>query len=182
LEGEPARAAGGVSKAPGRARCGSSPPPSSMEGAPPARQRALNARAGSLPGDRHFHLPLAATQPVDGAALIRRYRSVQLRGGQLVITLRWSSGYLTWPSTKRMPVRPRHGARTARPCRLWVGSGVFTPRNGVRVSVGLQRVGGVRSPRLAHNQEDAGSNPAPATKSRCSPRSAKRGAAPSGIR
>jgi hypothetical protein len=33
--------------------------------------------------DRHFHLPLAATQPVDGAVLIRRYRSVRLRGGQL---------------------------------------------------------------------------------------------------
>jgi len=26
---------------------------------------------------------MAATQPVDGAALIRRYRSVRLRGGQL---------------------------------------------------------------------------------------------------
>ncbi len=46
MEGEPAGAAGAASKPAGRARCGSSPPPSSMEGAPPARQRALNTRDG----------------------------------------------------------------------------------------------------------------------------------------
>jgi hypothetical protein len=67
----------------GVTRCGSGPPLSSMEGAPPARQRAIKARAGSLPEDRYFHLPLATAHPVVGAALIRRYSSVRLRGGQL---------------------------------------------------------------------------------------------------
>jgi hypothetical protein len=73
LESEPARAAGAAPKADERAsvtvRVRRSP---HMEGAPPARQRALKARAGSHLGDRHFHLPLATTQPVDGAVLIRR--------------------------------------------------------------------------------------------------------------
>jgi hypothetical protein len=47
-------------------RRGSVPPSSALEGARPAPQRALNARAGSLPRDRHFHLPLASTQRVKG--------------------------------------------------------------------------------------------------------------------
>jgi hypothetical protein len=55
-----------------------------MEGAPPARQRALNTRGDPRVAriDTSIFLSMAATQPVDGAALIRRYRSVQLRGGQ----------------------------------------------------------------------------------------------------
>jgi hypothetical protein len=65
-------------------RCGSGPPLSSMEGAPPARHRALKARAGDARKiDTSAFRLMAAAQPVDGAALIRRYRSVQLRGGQL---------------------------------------------------------------------------------------------------
>src|SRR5262245_16662497 len=54
-----------------------------LEGAPPARHRALKARAGSYPGNRHLHLPLATTQLVEGACLIRRYCAVRSRGGQL---------------------------------------------------------------------------------------------------
>jgi hypothetical protein len=127
LESEPARVAGAVSNAAGRSRCGSSPPLSSLEGAPPARQRALNTRGGpsrsrrsTLPpsalrpardrvqGSRQTlsrgHEPhaldasraapgqgmsaagrgsMATAHPVVGAALIRRYSSVRLRGGQL---------------------------------------------------------------------------------------------------
>jgi hypothetical protein len=74
MESEPARAAGAVSKAAGRVRCGSSPPLSSMEDAPPARQRALKARGGHQAagvGTSVFR-SMAATQPVEGAALIRR--------------------------------------------------------------------------------------------------------------
>ena len=32
--------------------------------------------------NRHLHLPLAATQPVDGAALIQRYRQVRSLGAR----------------------------------------------------------------------------------------------------
>lgn len=45
-----------------------------MEGAPPARQRALNTRDGLVAvgvGTLVFRL-MATTQPVEGAALIRR--------------------------------------------------------------------------------------------------------------
>jgi hypothetical protein len=37
----------------------------------------------ALGGGTSVICSMAATQPVDGAALIRRYRSVRLRGGQL---------------------------------------------------------------------------------------------------
>ena len=56
---------------------------------PPGRCRA-GARAGferqygiSSRRARHLHLPLATTQPVDGARLISGYSAVRLRGGQL---------------------------------------------------------------------------------------------------
>ena len=58
-------------------------------------RRAAGAAAGfehprRLPSReaRHLRLPLATTQPVEGAALIRRYGSVRLRGGQLRRILR----------------------------------------------------------------------------------------------
>ena len=42
------------------------------------RQNGISSR-----GARHLHLPLATTQPVDGARLISGYGAVRLRGGQL---------------------------------------------------------------------------------------------------
>jgi hypothetical protein len=54
-----------------------------MEGMPPARQLALKAGTGrEAREDRHLYPLLAATQLVDGACLIRRYRAVRSRGGQ----------------------------------------------------------------------------------------------------
>ncbi len=90
---------------------GSCPPLSApLEGAPPARQRALNTRAGpKVPRARHLRLPLAATQPVDGACLIRRYRAVRLRGGP---PRRDSSvGQSAAPITRRSSVRCRLSLR-----------------------------------------------------------------------
>jgi hypothetical protein len=55
--------------------------------------------------------------------------------------LRWRNGQLTWPSTRIMPVRARHGARPHRP---WVRSGTFISGNRVRVPVGLLRGSQVR--------------------------------------
>jgi hypothetical protein len=65
VESEPARVAGVVSKTNERAsvtvRVRRSPP---WEGAPPARQRALNTRGGLRGhGDRHLHLPLNGHGP-----------------------------------------------------------------------------------------------------------------------
>jgi hypothetical protein len=74
MESEPARAAGAASNAAGRTRCGSGPPLSSMEGAPPARQRALKARGGLTAArlDTSIFLTSGTAQLVEGAALIQR--------------------------------------------------------------------------------------------------------------
>jgi hypothetical protein len=95
LGSEPARAAGSVSNAGGRAkRWDSSSPLSALEGAPSARQRALKTRGGQLAagvGTLTFRRPLAGevpgtTQLVDGAALIQRYCQVRFLGARLLRT------------------------------------------------------------------------------------------------
>lgn len=56
-------------------RWGSGPPASAMEGAPPARERALNPRmcGQQAVGDRHVRLPLKGNDSAgDEAVLIRR--------------------------------------------------------------------------------------------------------------
>jgi hypothetical protein len=79
------RGAGPVPKTGGRVVAGDrdfrSPP---MEGAPPARERALNPRSGRETAeiDTSTFRSVATTQLVDGACPISRYRSVQFRGGQ----------------------------------------------------------------------------------------------------
>src|ERR1700733_15604183 len=71
---------------------------------------------------------------------------------------RWPSG----SSTRRMPVRARHGAR---PHLLWVRSGTFTSGNAVRARVGVPR-GGVTGTRGPHKPGDGSSNLLRATKTR----------------
>lgn len=94
-----------------------------MEGAPSARQQALKARAGSHLGYRHLHLPLATTQLVEGACLIRRYRAVRSRGGQ---PRRDSSGgqsapLITGRPGVRVPLSPQMaGSSAARAASLYL--------------------------------------------------------------
>ena len=74
LESEPAGRSAPFRKRLGVKRRGSCPPLSSMEGAPPARQRALNTRAGLTAWriDTSNFLASGTTQLVEGAALIQR--------------------------------------------------------------------------------------------------------------
>jgi hypothetical protein len=65
-------------------RRGSVPPSSALEGAPPARQRALNTRDGvaAVRLDTSIFLASGTAQLVEGAALIQRYRQVRSLGAR----------------------------------------------------------------------------------------------------
>jgi hypothetical protein len=52
----------------------------------------LNPAGRESAGVRVLRLPLATTQPVDGACPINRYRAVRLRGGQLAKDRPFESG------------------------------------------------------------------------------------------
>jgi hypothetical protein len=71
--------------------------------APPRKRTGARERAGAQ--DLHS-LPLATTQLVDGACLIRRYRAVRSRGGQPWLTLatagRWPSRLRQLPYMQKM--------------------------------------------------------------------------------
>jgi hypothetical protein len=68
------------------------------------------------------------------------------------------------PGDRRFDPGTGYVLRPICPHRLWVGLGIFTPQNRVRLPVGVPR-GGVKGTRRAHNPDDGGSSPLRATKS-----------------
>jgi hypothetical protein len=121
----------------------------------------LNPAGRESAGVRVLRLPLATTQPVDGACPINRYRAVRLRGGQLAGSQAGEGACLiSRRHAGSSPARP-----TIPPWRSGQRSGLLIQGSPVRIGPGGLRVAGVTEARLPSKETTGGSNPSRRTAS-----------------